>query len=72
MRFLSTIPQTLNKISTTILLTVVFILIVTPVALIRRLSGADPLKLKQFKKSRQSVFFTRNHTYSKNDCQNLF
>jgi hypothetical protein len=62
----------LNTISTTILLTLVFFLLVLPIGLIRRLTGADPLRLKQFRKSRGSVLFTRDHTYSKNDLQNLF
>jgi hypothetical protein len=66
------LTRTLNVISTTILLTLVFIIIVTPVALIRRLTGADPLKLREFKKSRQSALTTRNHTYTANDLKQLF
>jgi hypothetical protein len=71
-RFLSTLSHTLNAITTTILLTLVFFLIVTPVALIRRLTGSDPLKQKEFKKSRHSALVTRNHTYTANDLKQLF
>jgi len=66
------LTQTLNKISTTLLLTLVFFCIVTPVALIRRLTGADPLRLKQFKKGRGSVLVPRDHTWSQQDLKNLF
>jgi hypothetical protein len=66
------LTHTLNKISTTVLLTLVFFLILTPVALIRRLTGADPLRLKQFKKGRGSVLVDRNHSWSQQDCKNLF
>ena len=64
--------QLLNRISTTILLTLVFFLIVLPIGLIRRISGADPLRLKEFKKSRRSALFTRNHTYTQTDLKHLF
>jgi hypothetical protein len=66
------LAQTLNTLSTTLLLTLVFFCIVVPVALIRRLAGADPLRLKEFKKGRGSVLVTRNHPWSKQDLKNLF
>lgn len=69
---LALLTQTLQKVSTAILLTLVFICIVTPVAFIRRLTGADPLRLREFKKSRRSVLITRNHTWSHQDIKNLF
>jgi len=62
----------LNAISTTILLTLVFFLIIVPTGLIRRIAGADPLQLKQFKRSRRSVLTTRNHTYTADNLKNLF
>ena len=66
------LTHTLNKISTTVLLTLVFFCILTPVALIRRLTGADPLRLKSFKKGRSSVLVQRDHDWSQQDCKNLF
>lgn len=66
------LTRILNTIMTTILLTIVFFCIVTPVALIRRLAGADPLRLKQFKKGRGSALVTRNHIYTEQDLKNLF
>ena len=71
-RLLGGLTRTLNIISTTILLTIVFFCIVTPVAIIRRMAGADLFRLKEFKKSRRSVLITRNHTWSQNDLKNLF
>ena len=62
----------LNTISTTILLALVYFLIVVPTGFIRRIAGADPLQLKQFKRTRRSVLTTRNHTYTQNDLKNLF
>ncbi len=49
----------LGTVMSTILLTAVFILMVTPVALIRRLLGKDSLQLKEWKKDRTSVFKIR-------------
>ena len=66
------IIETLNKVSTILLLTIVFFCIVTPVALIRRFAGADPLRLRSFGKSRESVFITRNHRWTHQDIKNLF
>jgi len=50
-----------------IFLTVIFFLIVTPVALIRRLLGYDTLKLRQFKAGTESVMVPRNQTLEKKD-----
>ena len=66
------LSRMLNTVMTTILLTIVFFCIVTPVALLRRLAGADPLRRKQFKKGRGSALVTRNQTYTEHDLKNLF
>ena len=62
----------LNTIVTTILLTLVFCILIVPAGLIRRITGADPLQLKQFKRSRNSVLAARNHLYTADDLKNLF
>jgi hypothetical protein len=62
----------LNAISSRVILTLIFFLIVTPVAFIRRLSGADALKLKQFKKDSRSVMVVRDHEYKAGDFENTF
>lgn len=55
-----------------VLLTVVFFVIVLPVGLLRRLFGADPLRLTAWKNGRQSVFTERNHLFEDNDLHKPF
>ena len=55
-----------------IVLSLIFFLVVTPVALIRRLMGYDTLKLKQFKNGSGSVMHTRDITFTKNDIDKPF
>lgn len=52
-----------------ILLTIVFFVVVFPVALIRKLVGKDSLRLKQFHKSKESVMNVRNHVYNRSDIE---
>jgi len=50
----------LGFITSKILLSVIFILIIVPVAIFRKLGGNDRLMLKEFKKSTSTVFTERN------------
>ena len=50
-----------------IVLSIIFLVVVTPVGLIRKAFGRDSLKLKSFKKGHQSVMEERNHTFSAHD-----
>ncbi len=52
-----------------VLLTLIFHLVVTPVAIIRRLTGADPLQLKQWRRTPASAFTEKEHTYSAADLE---
>jgi len=61
-----------GRIMSFILLTLVFILVITPVGCIRRLCGKDNLSLNQFRKSRKSVFINRDHIYTKEDMIHMF
>lgn len=54
----------LGTIVSKILLTIIFLLVVTPIGLFRRLLGYDSLKLKKFKKGNESVMEVRNITFS--------
>ena len=54
------------------ILTIVYFVIVFPVAMVRRVMGKDTLKLKQFKKSNSSVMHVRNHKFSDNDIEHPF
>lgn len=50
-----------------IVLTIIFIILIVPFGLFRRLLGKDSLKLKQFKASKSSVLIDRNQTYTRKD-----
>lgn len=57
----------LGTISSKIILSVVFFLLVTPVGLFRRLLGKDTLHLNDFKKDKSSVMEKRNHKFTSED-----
>ena len=59
----------LGTIVSKIILSLVFFLIVTPIGLVRRISGADPMRNKLWKKGDDSVLVTRDHLYSSEDLQ---
>lgn len=59
----------LGTVVSKLVLTVIFFVLVTPIGFIRRLAGADSLKLKFWKKGSASVFRIREHTYTKEDIQ---
>ena len=59
----------LGTIVSKIILSLVFFLIVTPIGLARRISGADPMRNKLWKKGDDSVLVKRNHHYSSEDLQ---
>ena len=61
------LAKKLGTFTSYILLGIIFYLIVTPVALIRRLAGKDKLNLKKFKKGRETVFIARYHKYESSD-----
>lgn len=62
----------LSRIVPRILLGVLFYMMVTPVGLIRRMLGKDPLQLRKWKKGRESVLRERNHTLRAKDIINPF
>jgi hypothetical protein len=55
-----------------VILTVVFFLVVTPIAVIRRLCGADALQLKKWKQGRGSVFVVREGPVQGKDMENPY
>jgi len=62
----------LGIIVSKVLLSLVFIIVVLPIALLRRLLGKDTLLLKKFKRSSESVMKTRKHTYVAADLEKPF
>jgi len=55
-----------------ILLSVVYIVILLPMGLIRRLMGKDALNLTGFKKAKTSVMITRDIEFTADDIKNPF
>jgi hypothetical protein len=62
----------LSKVTTSVLLGLIFFLIVTPVGCFRRIFRKDNLLLLQFRKSNKSVLYNRDHTYGKDDLIHTF
>lgn len=57
----------IGTIVSKIILFVVFLVIVLPMAILRRIMGKDSLLLKKWKKSNESVLKVRNHLYVPSD-----
>lgn len=62
----------LGAVMSRIILTILFVTIVTPIGLLRRISGADPLKLKQWKTGKGSVFRELDSTVVSHDIEQMF
>jgi len=62
----------MGTVASTIILSVVFFLIVTPLSLLRRGLKHDPMRLKAWKNGRTSVFVTRDHTYTAQELEQPF
>jgi len=62
----------LGAIMPKVLLSIVFFLVVTPVAILRRLAGKDSLKLRAFKAGKGSIMLERNHKFSASDLESPF
>jgi hypothetical protein len=66
------LSKVMGKISTGILLGVVFFIVVVPVGLIRKMLRLDGLKIKQFKKTTDTVLANREHIYVDSDLMHTF
>jgi len=62
----------LGKVVSTIVLGGIFLLVVTPVALMRKWMGKDSLRLRAFKAGEESVMVQRNHTFTAADIEKPF
>ena len=56
----------------TVLLSIVFFGVVTPMGLIRKLAGKDAMRLGQWRAGRQSAFIRRDHTFTAVDLEKPF
>ena len=59
----------LGTVVSKIILSIVFFVIVTPMGLIRKAFGADPMKTNLWKKGDESVLVERDHHYVKEDLE---
>ena len=62
----------LGEISSTIILTLIFILFIVPLGLIRKICKKDELKLKLFKENNCSVLQDRNHLFQASNLTKSF
>ena len=80
--FWFTLANLLSAVVSRILLAIIFFGVITPIGLLRKFFGLfrssesdskyDSLKLKQWKKSSESVLKTRDYQYSKKDLVNPY
>ena len=64
--------QLLGTIMSKLILTLVYVIMVVPVGVIRRLMGKDTLQLSEFKKSNRSVMLTRDYIFLSKDIENPY
>lgn len=62
----------IGNITNRIILTIIFFCVVTPIGIIRKCFGADPMKLKAWKNGNGSVFTEKNHKFSADDLKNPY
>lgn len=61
-----------ERFFSTVILALIFYLIVTPVALLRRWFSEDTLYLRRFKKDTESVFAVKDKTYKAEDLEKQY
>jgi len=62
----------LGYVSTKVLLSLIFFLVLTPIGVFRKIIGKDSLLLESFKKEKTSVLKNREHQFSKGDLKNPY
>jgi ABC-type nitrate/sulfonate/bicarbonate transport system permease component len=66
------LSKVLGMISSNLIMSFVFFLIVVTVGILRKLLGIDTLQIHQFKKDKKSVMINRDHLYVKSDLLYTF
>jgi hypothetical protein len=64
------ITQAIGHFNAVVLLTLIYFIVVTPMGLLQRLFGKDELTVKR--KERSTLFFERNHSYTKEDLDKIW
>jgi hypothetical protein len=62
----------MGDILSRVILSIVYIFVVLPMGFIRKLSGKDSLKLREFKRADNSVMLNRDHLYISSDLEKPF
>lgn len=65
----SGLAHLLGTVVSKVFLSIVYLTLVTPVGILRRLAGKDSLRLRAFKVSRSSAMLERNHTFKADDLE---
>jgi hypothetical protein len=66
------LPNLLGAVMSRVLISIVYILILMPIGIIRRLMGKDSMNLKGFKKDTKSVMVVRDYEFTAKDITNPF
>ncbi len=66
------LSEVLGTVMSKVILTIVFFLVVTPIAFVRRVGGKDSLQLKKWKKESGSVYRECNTTVGADDLEQMF
>ncbi|WP_308620869.1 SxtJ family membrane protein [uncultured Desulfovibrio sp.] len=66
------LARVLGAVTSRVVLTVVYVAVLLPVALIRRLLGKDDLKLARWKRGRGSCFLRREHVFCPEDFRHPY
>lgn len=66
------LAKLLGSVVSRVLLSLVFLVLVTPVGLVRRALGKDSLQLRGFRSGSGSVMHARHHEYSSADLEQPF
>ena len=62
----------LGSVMSRVVLSIIFVVVVTPVGLVMRLFGHDPMRRKAWKKGTDSTFVTRDHIVEAKDMEHPF
>ena len=62
----------LGTVVSKVILTVLFFALVLPVGLMRRIMGKDAMRIKCWKKGKESVFRMRDHRFAPKDMENPY
>jgi hypothetical protein len=63
------ISHLMGSVMSQVLLSIIFTIVVVPIAFLRKLAGKDSLQLKHFKIGHDSALITRNHRFTPADFE---